>query len=247
VSTQDIHIRGTSVDPVARAQAALIERGDELLGEFAAVVSLTGDLELSSNNRDEARTRLVAFCTTRLPDYLTAVDRALYAVAAGAAQTRLLVRGLRAQHQLVTDYLNSARRANTFDEVTVAARAALAALGAVREIERTVLLPVLAELPGVDLPAVVRDLDDVVAGGSLQTPESLDVREIPHGQRHPRVFGIYARLAAGESFVLVNSHDPKPLRKEFEATFPDQFSWDYEESGPQRWQVRIGRVRDAES
>lgn len=129
----------------------------------------------------------------------------------------------------------------------MAARAALAALGAVREIERTVLLPVLAELPGVDLPAVVRDLDDVVAGGSLQTPESLDVREIPHGQRHPRVFGIYARLAAGESFVLVNSHDPKPLRKEFEATFPDQFSWDYEESGPQRWQVRIGRVRDAES
>jgi uncharacterized protein (DUF2249 family) len=45
----------------------------------------------------------------------------------------------------------------------------------------------------------------------------------------------------GESFVLVNNHDPKPLRREFQAAYPDRFGWDYLEAGPERWRVRIGR------
>jgi hypothetical protein len=80
-----------------------------------------------------------------------------------------------------------------------------------------VLVPVLAVLPGVDLQTLVEDVETMLARGALNTPEVLDVREIPHGRRHPRIFGIYARLAPGESFVLVNDHDPKPLRREFQA------------------------------
>ncbi|MGC1213302.1 MAG: DUF2249 domain-containing protein, partial [Micromonospora sp.] len=59
--------------------------------------------------------------------------------------------------------------------------------------------------------------------------------------RHDLIFGTYHSLDAGESFVLVNDHDPKPLYYQFAAEHPDQFSWDYLESGPERWQVRIGR------
>lgn len=81
----------------------------------------------------------------------------------------------------------------------------------------------------------------MLTGGDLDTPEILEVRPIPHGQRHPRIFGRYARLAAGESFVLVNNHDPKPLRREFAATHPDEFTWEYLESGPEQWRIRIGR------
>ena len=35
---------------------------------------------------------------------------------------------------------------------------------------------------------------------------------------------------------------PKPLRREFEATHPGAFAWDYLGKGPDQWQVRIGRV-----
>ncbi|PKV99922.1 uncharacterized protein (DUF2249 family) [Amycolatopsis echigonensis] len=73
-------------------------------------------------------------------------------------------------------------------------------------------------------------------------PEVWDVRPIPHGQRHPRIFGRYRRLGPGESFVLVNNHDPEPLRREFGATHPDAFTWDYLESGPRRGRIRIGRL-----
>ncbi|MFF0791439.1 DUF2249 domain-containing protein [Streptomyces spiralis] len=68
------------------------------------------------------------------------------------------------------------------------------------------------------------------------------VRRIPHGRRHPRVFTRFARLADGESFALVGNHDPKPLRREFEVTHPGRFTWEYLESGPEQWQIRVTRV-----
>ena len=49
-------------------------------------------------------------------------------------------------------------------------------------------------------------------------------------------------LAPGEAFILVNSHDPKPLRREFEVIHPGAISWDYLQAGPEEWRVRIGRV-----
>ena len=45
--------------------------------------------------------------------------------------------------------------------------------------------------------------------------DELDVRQIPKSQRHPMIFARFDALAAGESFVLVNSHDPIHLREEF--------------------------------
>jgi uncharacterized protein (DUF2249 family) len=42
--------------------------------------------------------------------------------------------------------------------------------------------------------------------------------------------------------VLVNDHDPKPLRYQFEAQHGASYTWDYLESGPQVWRVRIGRA-----
>ena len=41
--------------------------------------------------------------------------------------------------------------------------------------------------------------------------------------------------------MLVNDHDPKPLRYQFEAEHAGQFTWEYLESGPEVWRVRIGR------
>lgn len=74
-----------------------------------------------------------------------------------------------------------------------------------------------------------------------QNDRQLDVRtEIP-ARRHDLIFSTYASLGAGESFVLVNDHDPKPLYYQFTAEHAGQFSWDYLETGPERWQVRIGR------
>ncbi|MCO5053770.1 MAG: DUF2249 domain-containing protein [Verrucomicrobiae bacterium] len=69
----------------------------------------------------------------------------------------------------------------------------------------------------------------------------LDVRSLPPIQRHSLIFDTYRRLQPGQSFVLVNDHDPRPLRYQFEAEHAGQVTWTYEEQGPQVWRVRIGR------
>jgi uncharacterized protein (DUF2249 family) len=69
----------------------------------------------------------------------------------------------------------------------------------------------------------------------------LDVRQEPPARRHDLIFESYDALEAGAGFVLVNDHDPKPLRYQFEAEHTGQFTWDYLEQGPQVWRVRIGR------
>ena len=69
----------------------------------------------------------------------------------------------------------------------------------------------------------------------------LDVRRFPHGQRHDVIFTTFDALAEGAAFVLVNDHDPKPLRYQFEAQHAGHYSWDYLAAGPDIWRVRIGR------
>jgi uncharacterized protein (DUF2249 family) len=70
--------------------------------------------------------------------------------------------------------------------------------------------------------------------------ERLDVRVIPPPMKHPTIFGRYQSLGAGESFTLVNDHDPKPLYYQFAAEHAGEFEWEYLEKGPV-WRVCIGK------
>jgi len=74
------------------------------------------------------------------------------------------------------------------------------------------------------------------------TPRStVDVRTIVPRERHPLIFNTFHALAPGEAFLLVNDHDPKPLYYQFKAELGDVFEWEYLESGPEVWKVRIGK------
>lgn len=81
---------------------------------------------------------------------------------------------------------------------------------------------------------------------SVQSGEpDLDVRPLTHGNRHAVIFSTYEALGPGGGFVLVNDHDPRPLRYQFEAQHAGEYSWDYLETGPAIWRVRIGKVADS--
>jgi uncharacterized protein (DUF2249 family) len=75
------------------------------------------------------------------------------------------------------------------------------------------------------------------------TATVLDVRSEPPARRHELIFDTYRDLQPGTAFVLVNDHDPKPLRYQFEAEHAGAFTWEYLEQGPEAWRVRIGRPR----
>jgi uncharacterized protein (DUF2249 family)/quercetin dioxygenase-like cupin family protein len=70
----------------------------------------------------------------------------------------------------------------------------------------------------------------------------LDVRQLRKPEKHPTIFATYAALAVGESFVLVNNHDPRHLRAEFDADHPGSYAWEYLEKGPEVWRIRISKL-----
>jgi uncharacterized protein (DUF2249 family) len=76
----------------------------------------------------------------------------------------------------------------------------------------------------------------------MNDDNQLDVRPLPPAQRHALIFQRFAALAPGESFVLVNDHDPKPLFYQFKFEYENQFSWEYLAQGPEIWRVTIGRT-----
>jgi len=71
--------------------------------------------------------------------------------------------------------------------------------------------------------------------------KQLDIRPVAPSEKHPVIFKTFDALAAGESFELVNDHDPKPLYYQFEAERKNQFEWNYIEEGPRVWRVNISR------
>lgn len=72
--------------------------------------------------------------------------------------------------------------------------------------------------------------------------EELDLRSVERFQRHPLVFAKFDALEVGESFVLINDHDPAPLHGQMEAMRPHQLTWEYIERGPEIFRIQISRI-----
>lgn len=76
------------------------------------------------------------------------------------------------------------------------------------------------------------------------TPDTgeLDVRPLRRPDKHPAIFAAYRALPVGGSFVLVNDHDPKHLREEFDTDLPGGFTWEYLAREPRDWRIRITKL-----
>lgn len=112
--------------------------------------------------------------------------------------------------------------------------------------EEEVYLPLFEQ--HVSVEAQQRILDGMHAAGAPEEkagPQVIDVRQIAPPQRHGLIFRTFEALAPGAAFLLVNDHDPKPLHYQFMYERAGQFTWEYEESGPDVWRVRIGKTVDA--
>ncbi len=113
--------------------------------------------------------------------------------------------------------------------------------------------PELAVPVTVALHRLVRSVSagpvTLLAGPSATRPSTaagggavLDVQALAPARRHEKIFATYGALGPGTAFVLVNDHDPKPLRYQFEAEHAGRFTWEVLEAGPTVWRLRIGRL-----
>lgn len=88
----------------------------------------------------------------------------------------------------------------------------------------------------------------VIAAGNTRAPggKVLDLRAVPRPERHTLVFATFDGLAAGEDFLLINDHDPVPLRRQMEAMRPGQMTWEYLERGPNDFRICVRRIASAD-
>jgi len=74
--------------------------------------------------------------------------------------------------------------------------------------------------------------------------ESLFVPALAPAMKHPTVLKKFASLAVGESFLLINDHDPIPLFYEMKAEKGEIFDWHKVEDGPEVWKVEITKTAE---
>lgn len=148
-------LREVPADPAAQAHDGVRAGHQRLLAALRPKVALLAELHLDWADREAAWDALTAFCTGPLRAHLRAADQALYAPVSDDPQTRLLVGALRATGAQLDERIEALKRASEADAAARLAPVIEALLVSHLAVERRVLLPALATLPGADLSALL--------------------------------------------------------------------------------------------
>jgi uncharacterized protein (DUF2249 family) len=242
---------------------------DELRTRTDAVLGAAQEDALAA-----ARGELHAWYRAELLPHAAAEEKTLYAAGADLDATRLLVRGMVAEHEALVGLVDRLATAGRALEVATLAASARTLFAVHLVKENDLLLPAL-DGAGVALEPLLAGMHELIGGAAgsahsgeesgcgcggcgcdesgqaagdvpLAAPVSageLDVRALPHGARHDIIFTKLDALTPGESLTIVNDHDPKPLRYQTSAIWPDRFAWNYRDAGPQLWRVEITDAR----
>jgi uncharacterized protein (DUF2249 family) len=81
------------------------------------------------------------------------------------------------------------------------------------------------------------------SNSALDHDHVMDVRPIPCSIKHGLILKTWYELPVGDYFILLNDHDPVPLRYQFAAEFGEAFRWEYLERGPENFRVKISKVQ----
>lgn len=76
------------------------------------------------------------------------------------------------------------------------------------------------------------------------TKVSLNLNEIPHSERHSRIFNEFDRLKLGEAMEILVDHDPKLLQRQFKTLREGTYSWQMLEASEDAWRYSISKIKD---
>lgn len=67
--------------------------------------------------------------------------------------------------------------------------------------------------------------------------ETLDLRDVPPEERHPKIHEAFEELRSGDALTLINDHEPKPLFYEFRAEVDsfDADGYEVEQAGADKF------------
>lgn len=226
--------------PDQQALAAIRDHHAELRRRLDEHVAALRDAVRRGAVRRRELAALREFVFGHVLPHAAAEEAALYPAVEAAAP--LLIEAMTAEHRTLTGQAHALAGAGSPVDALPAAEGFDAVFATHVEKENELLLPLLTRTPGVSPAALLRAMHDQPDAGHADAPPELDMRELPHGGgRHEAIFARLDGLSLGDRLVIVNDHDPRPLRFQLDAAWPDAFTWAYLQEGPQVWRVAITR------
>lgn len=213
-----------------------------------------------------ATRNLVAWCRAELIPHALAEESTLYEAAASRSSGRLLIEGMRTEHNVILGLVDDLAGEPTPLAAAAGARALQVVFANHLEKENTLVLPLLISDPEIAVAELLEGMHDLIGGAENHDhqPEAaaphrehscscgevdsadypvLDARAVPHAIRHATIFGALDGVRAGAGLVLVAPHDPKPLLAQVEQRNPGVFDVDYLEQGPEAWRLLFVRAQ----
>jgi uncharacterized protein (DUF2249 family) len=257
-------------DADRRAAAAVVAHHTQLaadLGRHVAALRAAAG-EPAGPGWRQAQQALLSWLRTELVPHAVAEEAGLYPTAAAQPGGRLLVDGMLAEHKAITTLVTELESAGTAVDAVAAARALAALFEVHLAKENNLILPLLLDATQVSLADLLEGMHDLLGadeaadggcgggecacGGDrpaadaaaaplLSVDARLDVRSLPHGERHARVLAAVDALPGDGALVLIAPHAPRPLLAEIDARYPGQIDTQWLQDGPEVWQIRLHR------
>ena len=92
------------------------------------------------------------------------------------------------------------------------------------------------------LVTMVKQSDAAAWNSLAPAGRDLDLRQTARDRRHPTVFYAFDGLTVGESFFIVNDHNPLPLRAQLEQLRPGEAAWETVIDGPDQFRIKVSRI-----
>jgi len=252
------------------AATAIVSHHEQLATTLTELVAhLCEAAEVGSPRRTlQVRDLLVGWVHTELLPHAYAEEEALYPAAAQRPEGKLLVEGMLAEHRAIAELVTELETTPS----PVAAAAAGRALRAVFEThlakENELILPLLVGADDVELGTLLAGMHELLgeqpeaagcgcggcgcggdAPGAAAEPAAelsidarIDVQQLPHADRHARVFAALEDVPADGALVLVAPHAPLPLLSQIDQRYNGQFTAEWLQEGPDVWQIRLHRA-----
>lgn len=246
-------------DPIA----AIRDHSDMLAARLDHLAEAVTEAVADGDAGDTEALAVFSWYRNDLLPQIKATEATLYEAGRARTGTALLVRALESDHGQLRTIFEDLDAVEDPGQAAAAVGAARALLHAHLGKEVNLLLPALAD-EGVDVQQLIDDHPEMAGGDrkraavtaqvvkteSGEAPtippvsgtEEVDVRPLGHDARHGMILGKMQALTETGKLIIVNDHDPLPLKYQAEAMWPDQFVWKYLDEGPEAWRVSIERV-----
>ncbi|MFF5217043.1 DUF2249 domain-containing protein [Micromonospora sp. NPDC000442] len=217
------------------------------------------------------RDELVAWLHGELLPHAYAEEAGLYPAAAGLPAGELLVQGMLGEHRAITALVTELTATASPTTAAATARALQAVFATHLAKENDLVVPLLVADESLSLAGLLDGMHELIGaetgsstggcggggggcgcGGDAASVEvdapllsidpRLDVRDLPHGERHARVLAAIDALPADAALVLVAPHAPRPLLAEIDSHFVGQVTAEWLQDGPDVWQIRLHRL-----